>query len=342
MSRNALLATAALAMCLGLAPAGEKSAEKPKAAEPAYRLSGPYTQGNLTLFLIHGDDALKNRTFLTLDEALEQKKIVVHETKNVNQLSIENVSGDVDVFIGAGDIVKGGDQDRVLAFDMLVPPKSGKLPIHSFCVESGRWRQRAGEENAYFSSSKDKVATKGLNLANRLEGKQDVVWKRVEMAQKQLSDNLKTEVKDAKSASSLQLSLENKKVLENIDSYTKKLSTSLDDQKDVIGFAFAINGQVNSADVYASGALFKKLWPKLLKASAIEAVAELKPDKTFPAVTTDQVKTFMADAAKGKKSEKEVTKRLNQILNDGDTSCLFETLDRDQKNVPLRRNYLAK
>ena len=168
------------------------------------------------------------------------------------------------------------------------------------------------------------MATKALKLANRLEGKQGEVWKRVEMAQKQLKDNLKTEVKDAKSVSSLQLSLENKKLLENIDSYIKKLSSCVDGKNDVVGFAFAINGQVNSADVYAANGLFKKLWPKLLKASAVEAVAELKQDKTFPAVTADQVKAFMADAAKGKLSEKEVTKRLQQLLNDNDDSCLFQ------------------
>jgi hypothetical protein len=338
MSRNALMFSATLALGLGLLQA----AESPKPPEPAYRLSGPYTQGNLTIFLIHGEDLLKNRTFLTLDEALEQKKIVVHETKNVNQLSIENVSTDKDVFIAAGDIVKGGNQDRVLAFDMVVPPKSGKMPINSFCVEAGRWQQRAGEENAYFSSSKDQLSTKALKFACRFDGKQREVWRRVEMAQTQLKDNLKTEVKDAKSASSLQLSLENKKLLENVESYVKKLSGSVDGKNDVVGFAFAINGQVNSADVYAASGLFKKLWPKLLKATAVEAVAELKQDKTFPAVTADQVKAFMADAAKGKASEKEVTKRLNQLLNDNEKSCLFQTLDRDQKNVPLRRNYLAK
>src|SRR5438270_3758961 len=89
-----------LALGLGL---GLRAAEADKAAPPkkdpavtvgAYRLSGPYTQDNLTVFLIHGDDQLKGKTFLTLQEALEQKKVIVHETKNVNQLSIENVSAD--------------------------------------------------------------------------------------------------------------------------------------------------------------------------------------------------------------------------------------------------------
>ena len=60
---------------------------------------------------------------------------------NVNKLAIENVS-DQDVFVQAGDVVKGGQQDRTLAVDMIVPPKSGKVPIESFCVEQGRWGYR--------------------------------------------------------------------------------------------------------------------------------------------------------------------------------------------------------
>ena len=37
-----------------------------------YRLSGPYTHKNLTVFLIHGKDQ-SNKTFVTLQEALAQK-----------------------------------------------------------------------------------------------------------------------------------------------------------------------------------------------------------------------------------------------------------------------------
>ena len=125
----------------------------------AVRLTGPYTHGNLTIFLIHADDQMKGRKLLTLDEALEQKKVVVHETKEVNQLSIENVSNE-EVFIQAGDIVKGGQQDRLLALDLIVPPKSGKVPLESFCVESGRWAMRQGEAVDKFESSKAAAPTR--------------------------------------------------------------------------------------------------------------------------------------------------------------------------------------
>src|SRR6185369_15427607 len=75
-------------------------AQKPDAAaESSYRLSGPYTHGNLTVFLVHGKD-LTNKNFLTLQEALAQKKVRVYETKDVNELAIRNLSNQ-DIYVQA-------------------------------------------------------------------------------------------------------------------------------------------------------------------------------------------------------------------------------------------------
>ncbi|MFS8084342.1 MAG: ARPP-1 family domain-containing protein, partial [Acidobacteriota bacterium] len=109
--------------------AGQKPPEKDQ-----YRLEGPFTQGNLTVFLIHGKDKIKGQTFITLQEALVQKKVIVRETREVNELSIENISSE-EVFVQSGDIVKGGQQDRMLVVDLILPPRSGRIPIAAFCVE---------------------------------------------------------------------------------------------------------------------------------------------------------------------------------------------------------------
>ena len=116
------------------------------------RISGPYTYDNLTIFLVHGASS-QGPVPLTLEEALERGNVKVHETGTVSELEIENV-GNEDVFVHAGDIVKGGQQDRVLTVTILVPPKSGRMPISSYCVERGRWSARGDEEVAKFTSSK--------------------------------------------------------------------------------------------------------------------------------------------------------------------------------------------
>jgi hypothetical protein len=338
---------AALLVCGAAAAQKDKGEPQPPPAKPierpnlALKLSGPYTHDNLTIFLIHGDDQFKGRKLLTLDEALEQKKVVVHETKNVRELSVENTSDD-EVFIQAGDIVKGGQQDRILAMDLIVPPKSGKVPLASFCVEAGRWAQREGEASGSFSGSKSSAPSKDLKAACRYARSQRGVWDNVAKAQKQLSDGVGADVKSDKSESSLQLSLENKKLVETVAAYEKALKDCVKDKGDVIGVAVAINGQMNCGDVYASHELFLKLWPKLLQASAVEAVSELKKDKKFDAVKADAAKAWLAEAEKGKRSDADINKRLAEVRQESDKILLFETLDRDQKGACLRRSYIAK
>lgn len=332
-----------------LAVAGEpvqKAAPDKARGKPAvpYRFSGPYTHDNLTVFLILGDDQIKGKDILTLDEALKQKKVVVHETQNVNQLSIENVS-DREVFVQAGDIVRGGQQDRTIAFDMIVPPKSGKLPLGAFCVESGRWTQRGAEARGHFASSANQLPYNGLKIAARKGGaaamNQQNVWDNVAKTQMNLKSKIKADVQAGESKSSLELTLGHKKVVEALEAYIKNLQDCPKDRKDVIGYAVVINGKVNNADVYASSALFRKLWPKLLKSSAVESVAE-KTDKKFKPATVDAVKTFLADAEKGKKSEKKISERFRQIERESAKILLFETKDRAQKDVSLRCSYVAK
>ncbi len=57
--------------------AGTESAAKGAPAPGAERISGPYTHENLTVFLVHGPDKLKAAKYLTLGEAMEQKKVIV-------------------------------------------------------------------------------------------------------------------------------------------------------------------------------------------------------------------------------------------------------------------------
>jgi hypothetical protein len=326
-----------------LAPAGEKKEAGPKADPAAYTISGPYTHDNLTIFLLHGKDTYTGKQFLTLQEALAQKKAVVHETRQVNELSVENVSPDVDVYIQAGDIVKGGQQDRILAFDLIVPPKSGKVSIASFCCEAGRWRQRGGEAVAQFGASGNVANSKDLKVAAQSAMKsQDLVWMKVKEAQMKLGKNVGQAVENRASPTSLQLTLEDKKLLEEVDRYGKALAKAPDGKEDVIGYAVAINGKVEEADVYGSHALFLKLWPKLLNGSATEALAEKEKGKKFGAPSAEAVKKFLAEVAQGKKTEKEVSKRVRLICAESEKTLFLETRDKDKKGEAVHRSYIKK
>jgi hypothetical protein len=310
------------------------------AGSSSYRLSGPYTHGNLTVFLVHGKD-LTNRPFLTLQEALAQKKVRVYETRDVNELAIRNFSNK-DVYVQAGDVVRGGDQDRMISVDFIVPPRSGRMPIAAFCVESGRWSKRGNEESTSFSSSENMIATKDLKLAAKRDASQQAVWENVKVAKGKLAANVVAARPAMDESSSYELAVENPKVKETTEAYIKALSGILQNKSDVIGYVFAINGHVNSADVYASRALFVKLWPKLIKASAVEAVAELNKDIESKPVASETVHTFLSDSEKAKAEARQVTRRVKVVTREDDKNIFFETVDTAANDGWVHRNYIRK
>src|SRR5439155_14645994 len=119
--------------------------------------------------------------------------------------------------------------------DLIVPPKSGKVAVPTFCVEQGRWSKREDESDKAFESSKKSFASNKRKLAARAGRNQGQVWRVVGYEQSRLGRNLKEDVQDSKSTTSYQLTLENKKLLTSIEAYVKKLHKSLDKQTDVIG-----------------------------------------------------------------------------------------------------------
>ncbi len=306
------------------------------------KISNAVTHKNLSIFLIHGKDKYTKDNILTLQEAMENKEFVVFETSNVNELSVQNLSKTHDVFIQSGDIVKGGKQDRVLAVSVIIPANSGKILIQAFCVESGRWEQRGKEDNGKFASSNDRIVTKDLKLAANKSKSQQEVWSEVSKAQTKIAANVGGSVNSEKSATSLQLSLEDKKVKANIDEYLDALDKIIQGKDDVIGYAFAINGKINSADIYVSNSLFKKLWNKMLKAAAIEAVSNL--DETvasYVPVKPSDIETFLANADKGKSTEENVSGSSKVVTRDAEENVLFEAVDNNRKIV-VHKNYVSK
>ena len=78
---------------------------------PQVGISGPYSHEGLALgvllasvlWLDEGRIKASTLHYLTLEQALNQKKVVVHETNQVNELAVENNSADA-VFIQVGTL----------------------------------------------------------------------------------------------------------------------------------------------------------------------------------------------------------------------------------------------
>jgi hypothetical protein len=261
-----------------------------------FTVSGPYRHRNLTLYLIHGDDRSGPRPdILTLAEGMKGKQVVVHETGTVNRLSVENRS-DRHVFIQAGDIVRGGMQDRIIVTDLLLPPRSGRVPIGTFCVERGRWVRRGDEPVRVFASSSNAAAGSDLKLAARKARSQDRVWDAVATTQGELSESLMVTVSGI-SPSSMELTLENKAVKKATTRYVKALTGAVDGHDDVVGVVGVINGRMRSANVFGWHGLFMQLWPKTLSALAVEAVGAKGDSGTGAPPSWEEVARLLAAPA---------------------------------------------
>ncbi len=310
-------------------------------AQSGYRISAPHSYKNLTIFLIHGKDESSGKNVLTLQEAMEMKVLRVYETSDVNELAVENISKQFDVFIQSGDIVKGGKQDRVLSISIIIPARSGRVLISAFCVESGRWKKRGDEDTGQFSSSNDRLVTRDLKLAANKSSSQQEVWAKVGEAQRRLSQNVGGSVAASDSATSLQLSLENGKVTATSAEYMRKLQNLIEGKSDVIGYAFAINGKLNSADIYSSNALFKKLWVKMLKATTIEAVSEIGGKLVASNPKSADVSVFLDDSDKAKAEEKAASGSARITTRENKDNILFESRDEKRKEI-IHRSYVKK
>jgi hypothetical protein len=330
-----------------------------------YRVTGPVVHDNLAIYLVHGASAA-GAVPLTLDEALARNVVKVHETGSVNELQIENLGAD-EVFVQSGSIVKGGQQDRVLSVSLMLPPKSGRIQIASFCVEQGRWSARGKEDVKTFATASAVVPSREAKLAmkapaqavvpdaNPVAGirhprttayggsdtssRQQEVWKTVRSVQDKLSTNLAAPVAAPASQSSLQLALENERLKDAQATYLAALQGSAEQDGDVVGYVFAVNGKLNSAEIYPSNGLFRKMWPKLLQASITEAIGA-KDSGGDATPTSEAALAFLDEAAKGAASEKQLTANVKLETRAGDKAFSFET--RGAQGALVHRSYLAK
>ena len=284
----------------------------------------PTSALNLTAWFVSIPPGQSIPDYTVLEEAMDTQTGFLHETGNVNELLIEN-PGDRDLFIQAGDIVKGGRQDRTLGADFIVPAKSGKVPIPVFCVESQRWHKREKESAMLFSKSSSFTASKKLRAAINKSKSQGEVWASVEEEQVKMSASLGISAKCAASPSSLQLSYEKKEVTSALKDYLGSLESA--PNPDAVGVVWAINGKLSHADIYGGPELFRKVWKKLLQAAAYEAIGERsEPVSALPSDIAE-VSAWLEESAAAPSEEENLPPRTRLSTRKAKSQLRFETHD---------------
>jgi hypothetical protein len=241
----------------------------------------------LTPIVAKDDKSISKDDLLVLDEAMANKQVTIKEVGegSVNDLTLTN-RADRPLFLLAGEVILGGNQDRIIGRNTVIPAKTTQeVPV--FCVEHGRW------------DGKSKEFTTGKSLAHgRLRGKasfeaQQDVWNEV-------SD--KNEKRATKSASDTYRKVAQQQSDGTLGGMEKKVNAALDkiaaaDRARMIGYAVSLNGQVVTVDRFGSPTLFKKLETKLVRSYLTEAI-DVKAQKDVKAPSPADVKTFMVDADK--------------------------------------------
>jgi hypothetical protein len=296
MYRRTLLLSAfvlSLAAVIAAAPADKKEPAAFEAADVKVSVTGPTVHDNMAVFLILSKDHDK-RDFLTLDVGIDQKLVSVTEQdrEQVGTLLIENKS-DKPLFLQEGDRIQGGKQDRIIVTSLVVPAKSGKLPLPTFCCEAGRW-QLGADGKSFANVSNRVLAPQSIRAAAKGSpsgGGQGAVWERVAGEKKAAmakygSPNTNTTLNETLDSAQI------KKLCEECDKVMKDL---LAKHPDALGVAIAINGKVEEIDIYPNAALLAKQFPRLVKSYAIQAGIEkdkLK-GKSAPEVKVEDVEKFM-------------------------------------------------
>jgi hypothetical protein len=289
---------------LSLVQAGEKKSASFEVKDAAVRVSGPYAHENLTVFLLHGKDQ-DDRDYLTLDQGLDNKLVAISEKKQaqVGELQIENKS-DRYLFLQEGDRLQGGQQDRIIITSLVIPPRSGMLPVPSFCIEQSRWQGGY----AFSSTGNKALADKGVRAAAKVtpgRGGQRAVWERV--AQQKAIAN--SRLGSANTTSSLNEAFESPQVRKLCDACAKALNDLVEKHKDALGVAVVVNGNIEEVDIYPNHRLLVRLYPRLVQSYAVQAALEKKGRKKSAEPAAADVEKFM-------RARKEKARRFERIDRD--------------------------
>ncbi len=265
------------------------------------RVAPAASHANLALFPISVSGVKVPDVDLPIDKALNAGLVEVTELERsqVSELRLDNRAKEP-VFAMAGEMLRGGKQDRIVGDDLIVPAcKEVTIPV--FCVERGRWSAR-GRGSGGFSAGHS-LAGAGVRGGGRAGG-QGGVWSGVAAQQERLGAPSET--------GALRSVHDSETVRERMKPYLQALSDLPEDHPTASGIVCAINGKIVVADLLSSRALFRELWPQLLEAYVIDALERecgarpsgANPGKS-PTVDAEEVGRWLDSVASATRKPKE-------------------------------------
>jgi len=217
---------------------------------------------------------------VSLSQGIAKGTVIVSErgsaaTENVHWLRINN-NGKESVFIGSGEIILGGRQDRMVAKDTILPPSAKDQYVPVMCVEEGRWSDK--EKKLQYNNYADPALRKVLGQSNN----QVLVWKEI---YRQLNNS------GTKSPTLAYLSHRNdKKFAPAQDEYLRYFNEKFKSTDSTItGFVCMSGDKVLGCDIYAGNNLFYGELQPLLHGYIEEAITV----GSTPVIKDEKVKEYL-------------------------------------------------
>jgi len=251
---------------------------------PGQKLLSPITYRQLALFPIVQTALATDKTqYLTLTEGLKGKVVTVAELGgggSVNTLLVTNKSLKPLLILG-GEVVLGGQQDRILGQDTIVPAHE-EMRVQVFCVEHGRWS--GGRQ---FSAAQGMADTK-MRVRAKYRADQSQVW--AEVAKKNAAHGAAPSTGTYRN---LATGDEGKKALDPYRSAVGGALDKLPEKAKVVGVVAAVNGRVTSVELFGKPELFAAYKDKLLDSiymGAADAPVDTKAEAPKPAAVGEFMK----------------------------------------------------
>lgn len=276
-------------ICSAILLAGTAASAQTQAFDlgPGQKVLAPLQFKQLALFpiVLAATTGVDKTQFITLAEGLSSKKVTVQENKGggtVNQVHIANHAAKP-LLLLAGEVILGGQQDRILGKDTVVAPGE-EMALQVFCVEHGRWNGRA--QFTHTGGFVEGKARSKAKFANDQQG----VWNEVAK---------KTGALKADSATGTYRTIATgEKGEEAVKPYREKLTKALDalpESKKMIGFVAAVNGRVSQVEKFADPQLFASYRDRLLDALYV-SVADVPVAEKSPVAGKADIENFMKQA----------------------------------------------
>lgn len=279
------------------------------------RVGAPQTFDSLALFAVFSDGQQDVGSMTSLPAALAEGSALVREMgagagegavnereqqngqlrrhrgsgPTVNTLVIEN-KGNTPIYVLAGTVVKGGNQDRQIGQDFVVAAKS-TVPVDAFCVEHGRWNgQREGASTGGKFVAVDQLATSKVRVAGQYARNQSEVWAKVA--------EVNAENKKSAASGTLLATLDDETMRARRGALAQRMTlhlTEIAETERPVGIAWAVDGRVRGVRWFASASLFELFRETLVNTAAADAVSSETGSKATrpPPVTSKDVLSFI-------------------------------------------------